>query len=1021
MFCRCRYLRAFHLGSLLSPASSSIPTRRALRVAAPSRASSQSPTNSSPSHHDESIPQNKDSDTLDVDSLLGSARSPLAFKPFPLVADGASLSYRETKLSPDLEAEKSRSITTHTEDPSLRVPATGTLLPWVVYVKQLKCEKRRRQLNKARSFRDPTCAIREWDHIRTWNRVQIANVSVLQWTLLAEAGCLLSDPSVLYHLSAELVDAHANSPRAQISMVFRVLRGLILTYNGGIAKHTMFDPLLRFWKFRLKEVSEAEASFHKNLDYLLMDLFSEFYQDKPEFVDQLPRNMIFSLVASAAYRCPPVLKHGGLLNAFFAATRRGGPKLFLSFPLRDPAPRNIAPTGHVWALLRLIQVYINSESSQEAFRLFQRLVREKMITSSAISQVNINGKDPRTTVLFAMTKTCLDYEWNTGALELMILAAEHDPTIFDEQMKSLVNETLHLLLNQAASMSPAHKYHMKMSADVLRKSERRLPDGPKFLLRRIVALIAALRQDHGVFEIEDKVIQGFYIAARRLEYHEAAEALFGIGRVFIPPSFSTPSLLVSPSFVISNNPETGYLLPVQPRHFALKPTSPPTPPSNILQSTIVSKSALEPLDTANTQYPAPRGPPLLWLLENMLKHTKNIHLSRCLAKEVVGSNIDIPVYDRGHFVRFLASAGFALTARELWKRYSKDETQGVIGHAGAMTRLVNLFYHLGNELEAKEAALPISSPDPDELLDDDDDSDIGVKTIDGDDAKILFDAVAARSFANEVVEKFRACKEPIQAASQFDINALARLYFMMDKPEEGFALFQMVKGTRSPDMHDVNVGLLGIAKYNMELASKMVDRMHRRGLVPDAVTWGTLIHLAFLKEDISMVVSFVKRAQERGTPKFSDRTIGSLIRASLFDVPSGSQVPSHTVTLGKKRGVGPLRLTFGGEGSASQIGQNLGTAWHLIGTLDPHRFVGVWSLAKFCLDRALWLGDAELAFGFWNKYLRSKTEWNDFAQVEIRKKIFELVEEQQKLGAVQTTRMLPALSGTLEPDEIVLV
>jgi len=169
-----------------------------------------------------------------------------------------------------------------------------------------------------------------------------------------------------------------------------------------------------------------------------------------------------------------------------------------------------------------------------------------------------------------------------------------------------------------------------------------------------------------------------------------------------------------------------------------------------------------------------------------------------------------------------------------------------------------------------------------------------------------------------------------------------------------------------------------------------------------------------------MVVSLVERAQERGIYKFSDRTIGSLIRASLFNVPPGSRVPSHTVTLGWKRGVGPLQLTFGGEGRASQISGNLGTAWHLIGRLDPHRFVGVWSLAKFCLDRALWLGDPELAFRFWDEYLRSKTEWNDFGQVKIRRRIWELAMEKRRLEGVEKTRMWPASCGTLEPGEIVL-
>jgi pentatricopeptide repeat protein len=158
--------------------------------------------------------------------------------------------------------------------------------------------------------------------------------------------------------------------------------------------------------------------------------------------------------------------------------------------------------------------------------------------------------------------------------------------------------------------------------------------------------------------------------------------------------------------------------------------------------------------------------------------------------------------------------------------------------------------------------------------------------IDGEDAKVLFDADAAKGFAKEVLDKFRACKVPLERASQQDLNALARAYFMMDKTEEGFALFQMVKATRSPDMYDVNVVLSGVAKYNVELASRMIDRMHERGLVPNAVTWGTVIHLAFLKGDMELMISLVRRAQERGTSEFTARTIGTLIRASVSDVPS---------------------------------------------------------------------------------------------------------------------------------------
>ena len=1045
MFCRCRYLRAPHLESRLPLASSSTPRHSALRVASTSWTSSQHFTGSSPLQHDEKDLDGKDANLPDIDTLLGSIRSPLAFKPFPPVARDTFLPDGDEYLGPEPEKGPPPPVALHTKDPLLyhpdngpeslgtaggaedveessvadsEAPANETLLPWNQYVKRLKIEKFRRQVTKASGFSDPVQAIHQWDYIRTWDRFQIANLSVLQWILLVKAGCLLSDPSVLYNLPAELVDAHENSPRAQCSMVVRVLGKLVPADGRKLARHSMFNPLLRPWDFNHVQVSELEATFHENLDRLLIDLFSEYYQDKPTFFAKLPRNIIFHLVAIAAYRYPRALNHGGLLSAFFETAHWDGPKLLLASPLRDWEPLHNAPTGHAWALLRLVQVHINSESRQEAFRLFQRLVREKIITPSAISQVKINQEDPRTTILFAITKTCLDYEWNTGALELMIMAATHDPAVFDEQMRPLVNETLHVLLTQAASMSPAQKYNLHMSPAVQQKSMQQAPDGPRFLLKRIVVLVKALRRNRQAFEIEDRVIQNFYAVARQLDFHHIAEILFSIGRVYTPPSAPAPLVLVSPSFVISDDPPSPHLLPVKPHRLAYKPAPQPTPFSNSPRS----EDPAEPWIMTKTQYPVPRGASLLWLFEAMLKKSKNVHLCRRLAKEIVESNIDIPVYDRGHFIRLVANAGFAQAAKELWTRYSEDESQGVIGHAGAMIRLASLFYHLGKDLEAKEAMLDeglemvksLPSPsDPDESLGDDCESEIGV--IEGEDTNLLFDVDAAKGFAKEVVERFRTCKEPIRGLVQQDLNALARAYFMMDRPEEGFALFEIAKATRFPDMYDVNVGLSGVAKYNVELASRMVDRMHERGLVPDEVTWGTLIHLAFLKGDMGLGISLVMRAQRRSTSEFSSRTINSLIRASLSDILPGSQVPSHAITLGSKRGVGPLQLTLGGEGSAEQTRQNLDMAWHLIGTLDSQTFVGTWSLARFCLDRALWVGDAELAFRFWDKYLRSKTQWGDPDQVKTRKKLYELVataKGERKLEASQATKMLRQLSVT---------
>ena len=1045
MFCRCRYLRAYHLESLLPAALPSIPTRYGPAIPHTSRRFSHSSPDSS--SHGKKILHDDDGHVFDITSLVGSIRSPLAFKPFPPHIHEAPLPDQDVDLEPEPnEEEPPPPVTLHSSDPLLPQPHKDTIespsiagdagdssitdsedadadpsRPWVDYVKQLKIEKRTRQKAKAKDFLNPAHAIEQWDYMRTWNRSHIANLSVLRWTLLAKAGCQLNEPSVLYNLPGELVDAHANSPRAQVSMVGRVLRNLIPIDEKGVAKYPMFDPLTRPWDPRPRTASEAKATFQRNLDYLSVDLFSEYYQDKPSFVAKLPRDMIFRLVVVAAYGCPQALKHGGLLSAFFAAVHRDGPKLLLAFPLRDPTPLDDAPTGHVWALFRLVQVYFNSESQREAFRLFQRLVQEKMITPSAISQVTIGRGDPRAVILFAMTRTCLDYEWNTGALELMILAAEHDPTVFHEQMRPLVNETLYVLLKQATLMSPAPKYNVRMSAAVQRKATHQAPAGPRYLLRRIIALITALRRDHQAFEIEDKVVQVFYAVARQLDFHHAAEVLFSIGRIYMPFSIPAPSVLVSPSFEVSDDPSSGYISPVEPNHTIFNSTTRPTSPPDGPQPTVASEDSPEP-SALNTKYPVPRGPPLLWFLEGMLKESKNVHLSRRLAKEVVESNVDIPVYDRGQFIRLLASAGFAQAGKELWMRYSRDETQGVIGHAGAMIRLVSLFSHLGKDLEAKEAMVYegsvtpgssfVSPPDPGGSSEDDD---VEVGVIDGDDAKALFDADAAKGFAKEVVDKFRACKVPIEGASRHDLNALARAYFMTDRTEEGFSHFEMVKAARSPDMHDVNVVLSGVAGHNAGLASKMIDRMHERGLVPDAVTWGTVIHLTYLKGETELMISLVKRAQERGISKFTSRTISSLIRASVSEAPAGSQLASHAVTLGSKKRVGSLQLTFGGEGGIEQIRRNLDIAWHLMETLDTQTYVGTWSLAKFCLDRAVWVGDAELAFRFWDKYLGWKTQWSDGDQARSRKRLYELVataKKEKKLETLQATNMLRKLSGT---------
>ena len=68
-----------------------------------------------------------------------------------------------------------------------------------------------------------------------------------------------------------------------------------------------------------------------------------------------------------------------------------------------------------------------------------------------------------------------------------------------------------------------------------------------------------------------------------------------------------------------------------------------------------------------------------------------------------------------------------------------------------------------------------------------------------------------------------------------------------------------------PDMYDINVALSAMAEYSPRKASRMIGKMVRRGLTPDAVTFGTVLHHSIIHGDMDLANKLFNQAQQTGT------------------------------------------------------------------------------------------------------------------------------------------------------------
>jgi len=369
----------------------------------------------------------------------------------------------------------------------------------------------------------------------------------------------------------------------------------------------------------------------------------------------------------------------------------------------------------------------------------------------------------------------------------------------------------------------------------------------------------------------------------------------------------------------------------------------------------------------NHQYPPPRGLALTWLMHHLTVKSRNIHLGRLLAMQVMEGNEPIPLQYRARFISVAAAHGYATIARTLWERYSVGKDRNaVVGNSALMIRMISLFTHLikrtDNVLQQKE------NDRQGEFLD--------VESL----RKRWNDFT---TFADRVLSEFRQSHDPLASAHHHTLTSLARACFILGKVTEGFEVFKILLDRKEmPDLYDVNVALTVMAEHQPRTAARMIERMMEKGLQPDAITYGTVMHHALLHRDMPLVSDMISRARGLDHAQLSLKSVVALIRGGLA-------VDDNTKAVQRSK---------------------LESALNIIKTLLDSKFVCSPQTGKYCVFAALRADDPVMAYRFWKLLVKDKAEWDDREQKFQRRLITTMIRRHQQRDWLDDDRSIVMLS-----------
>ncbi|KAK0244336.1 hypothetical protein EDD85DRAFT_898140 [Armillaria nabsnona] len=366
-------------------------------------------------------------------------------------------------------------------------------------------------------------------------------------------------------------------------------------------------------------------------------------------------------------------------------------------------------------------------------------------------------------------------------------------------------------------------------------------------------------------------------------------------------------------------------------------------------------------------YPPPPSEVLLWLLKSIDNQSSGSHLARSLAGAVVHQNVHLPVEDRAYFIAILAKNGFGNLARTLWLRYSTGPDKAyVTGNATCMIRMVSIFTHLRKRLNSLESRPSTRIPDP--ALSRERDTEFA-------------------TFVNHVLTEWSLVHTPLTAASHENLTSFARANFIAGRQSDVFSVYEILLERREiPDLHDVNIVLGALAERHPRAAARMIERMVEKGLHPDGVTFGTVMHQALVHKDLSLFQDLLLRLSEMQVA-LTEKALVSFLRANA--------------TLSLTAAPDVQRKKFLGILSVVTAMKHTGI------TSSPH-------LGKFLAYAALKAGLVVFAYRFWKLLLSESAQWDDDEQGQLRSTLISNIRSRWHKGTLSDGRarlMLRHLAG----------
>ncbi|KAF8208787.1 hypothetical protein K438DRAFT_287405 [Mycena galopus ATCC 62051] len=343
------------------------------------------------------------------------------------------------------------------------------------------------------------------------------------------------------------------------------------------------------------------------------------------------------------------------------------------------------------------------------------------------------------------------------------------------------------------------------------------------------------------------------------------------------------------------------------------------------------------------RYPCPRGDTLPWVLRYLLEI--NSHLAKDLSREILDRNLPVAVEFRASLVKQLAERGHAGVARSLWSKYAVGkERQPFIGNPSLFVRMVSLFNHLVRKDELYLA-------DKEQQGDEDEKSDVEA---------VRERRTDCQEFLDFIMSEFSMAHPPLHECNHQVITSQARAFFIVGDFTQGFETIKiLLERKEMPDIYDVNVTLTIMAEHDPRSAAQIVRRMIDKGLQPDQITFGTIMHHALAHGDMELVDEMVQRVRELGGTQLSYKSIVSLIRGSVaFDAGS---VPNQM--------------------------SKLRSAFHIVKSIGRSAVVYTPSHGKFLVYACLRASDPTMAFKFWELLIKDRARQDDGEHVALRRAI----------------------------------